>query len=842
MYESSEEQMVGGDLVLAWPRPASNWFEAAPVGNGRLGAMVFGGVRRSRLQINDSTVWSGKPDGPATALAEVLASGAGPERLAEVRQAIREEDHRRAEALLMSFEGRYSQEYLPFADLWMSLADGDGAVSPADGGEAVSPADGDGALGPGDGSVYRGRTLNLDDGVVSEAIGLSGCSVRRLTWASRPAQAICVEVAVEGGTAGMRLGLSSPLRVAHRAADGSGLMLGVEIPVDGAPLHEPEVAEPLRYGDPVPGGYDPFAAVAVRVDTDGHVSASGDDLSIHGMTRALVVITSSTSAADFWAGPADAAPSATRDEHLRRAVRTAEAALATGAGELLRAHRQDLRALLGATGLVVGTRRAGTFDVRQEVLSGSDEGLLATVLFQLGRYLLASASRPGGGPPANLQGLWNEDLRPAWSSNYTININTQMNYWGAEPAGLPECHEPLVGLIERLARTGHEVARGLYGADGWVAHHNTDMWGWALPVGMGHGNPSWAIWMMGGAWLAQHVWDHFEFGQDLDFLRERGWPLLRGCAAFCLDWLVNGPDGRLDTIPSTSPENLFISRRSTPESLSFSTAMDMALIRALFARCLDAAEALGLDDPICERIQAATPRLRLPEIAPDGRLREWAEDHPEHDPHHRHLSFLVGVYPLDQIDPVRTPDLAAAAVRSLDARGPGAMGWSWAWKIALRARLGDARTARELFLEAARPYGGDPEVNAPVDGSLWGGLLPNLFSTHPPFQIDGNYGLMAALLEMVVQSHGGIVHVLPAVPREWPDGSAWGVRCRGGWSVDLAWRRGELTALTIRNDVAGRTRTIRIRRGGTTAEVTLGGGEDVRLGPALDVRERTESR
>ncbi|GAA4586781.1 glycoside hydrolase family 95 protein [Planotetraspora phitsanulokensis] len=811
-----EEQAAGDDLVLAWPRPAANWFEAAPVGNGRLGAMVFGGPGRSRLQVNDSTVWSGRPQGPADALAAVLASGAGPERLAEVRQAVRDEDHRRAEDLLMSFEGDYSQEYLPFFDLW-----------------ATVEADGDAA--------YLGRTLNLDDGVAGEAFELGGRSVRRRIWASRPARAVCVEVTVEGGTADMRLEASSPLREVHRAADASGLTLGVEVPVDGAPMHEPDVAEPLRYAASADGGYDPFAAAAVRVATDGEVSASDGVWSVRGMSRALIVITSSTSAADYWANPADEVRSASREDHLARAVRDAEAAVAAGAAELLRAHRRDLRGLLSPVRLTIGDRRAGTFDVEKDILTGEDEGLVATVMFQLGRYLLASSSRPAAGPPANLQGIWNADMRPPWSSNYTININTQMNYWGAESAGLPECHEPLFDLIERLARTGGRVSRELYGARGWVTHHNTDMWGWSLPVGMGHGNPSWAIWMMGGVWLAHHLWEHFEFGQDLEFLRDRGWPLLRGSAEFCLDWLVDGPDGRLDTIPSTSPENLFVSRQGTPESLSYSTAMDMALIRALFSHCLEAADALALDDPILDRIRTATPRLRPPQIAPDGRLREWAEDHPEQDPHHRHLSFLASVYPLGQIDPVQTPDLAAAAVRSMDARGPGAMGWSWAWKIALRARLGDARTARDLFLEATRPYSDDPEVNLPVDGSLWGGLLPNLFSTHPPFQIDGNYGFTAALLEMVVQSHGGVIGILPALPREWDDGSVRGVRCRGGWIVGLDWRRGGLTSLTLRNALPG-TRTVRVRLGDETVERTLAGGEEVLLGPSLDIREKTPGR
>jgi alpha-L-fucosidase 2 len=815
---------TAGDLVLSWPGPAESWFEAVPVGNGRLGAMVFGGVHRSRFQINDSTVWSGTPDGPAAGLAEVLAAGAGPDRLAEVRQAIREGDHRRAEALVMSFEGRYSQEYLPFADLWMSLDAGPEAT-------------------------YRGRTLNLDTGVVSEAIDLGGRRVERLTWASRPAQALCVSVTVDGGTVDLGVEVSSPLRIVHRTTDRSGLVMGVEVPVDGAPLHEEGVAEPLRYAETRTGGYDPFAAVAVRIDTDGAVAVSGDTWSVRGATYALVTVASATSAGEVWARrPAGAGSADSREQHVAAAARRAGSAVTAGAGELLQAHETDLRALLGATRLAIGTRRAGTVDVPRDMLAGTDEGLVATVIFQLGRYLLASASRPGGGPPANLQGMWNADLRPPWSSNYTLNINTQMNYWGAETAGLSECHEPLLDLVERLAETGGQVSRRLYGTRGWVAHHNTDMWGWALPVGMGHGNPSWAIWMMGGVWLTQHVWEHFEFSQDMDFLRDRGWPLLRGCAEFCLDWLVDIGTGRLDTIPSTSPENLFISRSGAPESLSYSAAMDMALIRALFTHCLDAAGRLGVDDdPICREIRAALPRLRPPEIASDGRLREWAEDYPEHDLTHRHMSHMVSVYPLGQIDPEQTPDLAAAAARVLEARGPGAFGWSWAWKIALRARLGDAETARDLLLEATRPFTRDATRPGPVnpdpfDASQWGGLLPNLFSTGPPFQMDGNYGLMAAILEMVVQSHAGVIRLLPAIPQTWTDGSVQGVRCRGGWTVDLAWQHGRLTSLTVRGGHPAGSRTARIRHGRTTVELTLDAGEEVHFGPALNELERTSAR
>ncbi len=796
---------TSADLVLSWPGAARQWVEAAPVGNGRLGAMVFGGPRTARWQINDSTVWSGTPDGPRTALAEVLAAGAGPARLAEIRAAIRATDYRRAERLLMSFEGRYTQEYLPFADLRISLA--------------------------GDELAHLGRTLNLDNGVVAERIAVDGARVRRATWASRPAQAVCVALAVEdGGTVDLEIELTSPLRVVRR----SGAALGVEIPVDGAPAHEPGVAEPLVYGDGPVAGYDPFGAVALAIDTDGQLAGDDGVYSVRGASRLLITVASSTSPADYWHGRGHG-----RDAHVRRALKTAETAAALGERRLLADHEADLRGLLGGAELTIGQRRAGVFDVAAEILSGKDEQLTATVIAQLGRYLLASASRPGGGPPANLQGIWNDQLRPPWSANYTINVNLEMNYWGAWQAGLGACDEPLLELIERLAVNGVPVARGLYGARGWMAHHNTDMWGWTLPVGMGHGNPSWAIWTMGGTWLCQHVWEHYEFTQDAGFLRERGWPLLRGSTRFCLDWLVAGEDGLLETIPSTSPENLFLSRVGEPESLSVSTGMDIALIRAQLTRTLAAAQILGVegeddeDGQLCAEIRRALPRLPPPALTADGRLREWSADHREADPRHRHVSHLIAVHPLDQIDPLTTPELAAAATASLDARGPGAMGWSWSWKTALRARLGQAAEARSLLLEAARPFDGDPAEDAPVDGSRWGGLLPNLLSTHPPFQIDGNYGLMAAVLEMIIQSHGGLIRVLPALPEQWSDGRVRGIRCRGGLAVDLAWRGGAVTELTVHRIAGDEGRPVTIRYGDYIRELRVAAGRSVRLTAGL---------
>ncbi|WP_042394739.1 glycosyl hydrolase family 95 catalytic domain-containing protein [Streptacidiphilus carbonis] len=796
------------DLLLSWPAPAADWNEAAPVGNGRLGAMVFGGAHRARIQINDSTVWSGTPGVPAAALAAVRAAGAGPERLDEVRAAVRAGDHDRAEALLMAFEGRYSQEFLPYADLWLTVAGGEDAD-------------------------YRGRTLNLDTAVAQEDFDLDRTPVRRRVWCDSVTGTLCAAVEARGGTMDLHVDLSTPLREVHRSAAAEGLTMGVEIPVDGAPAHEPDVAEPLRYADGPVDGYDPFGALALAVATDGEVTADDGGLLVTGATRLLVTLAGSTNAERHWHGRA----TADRAAHLDGAAATAARAATRGAAALLDAHEAEVRGLLGGTSLRFGARRAGTHDVARDILSGKDEHLTATVLFQYGRYLLAAASRPNGGPPANLQGIWNGDLRPAWSSNYTININTQMNYWGAEAAGLSTCHEPLFDLLDHLAVQGAEVARELYGTRGWMAHHNTDMWGWALPVGMGHGNPSWAIWQMGGAWLSQHLWDHYEFTQDAEFLRNRAWPLLRGCAAFLLDWLVEDPDGvHLDTVPSTSPENLFLTPDGAPASLTHSSAMDCALIRATFERTLRTAGILGLSDPLTDEIRAALPRVRRPQVSAGGWLQEWADDLPEADRHHRHLSQLIAVHPLSSIDPVLTPELAVAAAKLMDRRGPGAMGWSWAWKIALRARLRDAGNARSLFLEAANRLAHDPGTDAPVDGSQWGGLLPNLFSTHPPFQIDGNYGFTAALTEMVLQSHTGVLDLLPALPAQWPDGEAVDLRCRGGLAVDFGWSGGAPTTVTVRRIAGDDSRPVRIRHRDRTTEVSVPTGSQLTLDAELRPR------
>ncbi|MEO3746393.1 glycoside hydrolase N-terminal domain-containing protein [Plantactinospora sp. B5E13] len=801
---------MAGTLRLAWRGPAREWVEATPLGNGRIGAMAFGGAR-ARIQVNDATVWSGHPDGPAEALAALVAGGAGPDRLAEIRSAMDAGDLRRAEALLMTFEGPYSQEFLPFVDL--ELATHGGAV--ADG----VPA----------------RVLDLDEAYLTESLVVGGASVNRRTYVSAPAGCLFVEYVAAGPVLDVDVRLTTPLREVGRHTSATGIVLDVVAPVDGAPAHEPAVEPPHRYLDHGADGFDHVAVAALAVDGDGIRDSVGDTLRIRGASRLLIALSTSSRAGLWWADP-DGTDwrISSREEIRERARGTAASALRRTADERFAEHVADVRDHVSGARFAIGGRRSGTWDVADDVLHGADEGLRATVVAEYGRYLLGASSRAGG-PAANLQGIWNDQLRPPWSSNYTININTQMNYWPAPLVGLDDSIEPLAALVRRMARTGTDVAARLYGARGWVAHHNSDLWGWSLPVGMGHGAPSWAIWMMGGVWLTHNLWDHYEFTGDRDLLERVVWPLLRPAALFCLDWLVDDPaTGRLRTVPSTSPENLYLGPDGRPEALGVSTTMDVALIRALFDRARRAITLLDADDPLDAQLADALDRLPELTAGPDGRLREWSTDVVDQDPHHRHLSPLVALYPLDLVELVgrdRAPGLAEAARRFLEGRGPGAMGWSWAWKIALRARLGDAAEARALLLEAITAFDRDHRRLAPVDGSEWGGLLPNLFSTHPPFQIDGNYGLTAAIAELLVQSHGGRIRLLPALPAEWPDGRVTGLRARGGVEVDLHWADGAVAHAVLR-DLRGVARRVAVEYADRTVDLDLPAYGEVGLPPA----------
>ena len=781
-----------GRQRLWYDRPAATWLEALPLGNGRIGAMCFGGTATDRIALNDETLWSG---GPETARRLSTPLGAtGPDAVRAVREALWAGDIRRAHELAGGFHSGYSQAYLPLGDLLLETRVG--GIAPAD--EAIT--------------AYR-RTLDLDTAVATTEYEIDGVRVEQEVFVSAPDGALVLRLSASAPALSLTCRLSSQLRSSGHAIE-RGLGLLLQAPAEVAPPHR-DVPEPIRYSDGPDRGMT--AAIALRTTTDGEVRATDSELVVDDATEIVLVLSTATG----YDGPSTA-PTRTAIECLIEADRAVSNALGRKYADLLDDHLKDHRRFFRRSSLELvglpGVSEQPT-DVRIAGSVGTDDPALAALAYNYGRYLMIASSRPGG-LPTNLQGIWNDILRPPWSSNFTVNINTEMNYWPAETTDLPECHEPLLRFIDQLAEAGRSTARERYGCGGWTAHHNTDAWCWTNPV---EGDPRWSNWPLAGAWLARHLWDHYEFTGDLAFLGE-SWRTLRGAAEFCLDWLVELPDGSLGTAPSTSPENDYIAPDGRPASVTVSSTMDLALISDLFDKVEQAAALLDVVDPLVAEISTARKRLPEPRIGARGQLQEWAADLPEEDPHHRHMSHLVGVHPGDAITPEATPALAAAARRSLDLRGDEATGWSLAWKICLRARLHDAAGAHRLIRAFLRPAD-DRATGRPGSGA---GVYPNLFCAHPPFQIDGNFGATAGIAEMLLQSHTGDIVLLPALPDAWNSGRVTGLRARGGVVVDIAWSANGTEAVLTADVDQERT----VRYGDGQARVRLVAGIAHRLSTA----------
>ncbi|WP_431946888.1 glycoside hydrolase family 95 protein [Actinacidiphila sp. bgisy167] len=720
-------------LTLWYDKPAGQWLEALPLGNGRLGAMVFGGVDTEQLQLNEDTLWAGGPYEPA--------NPRGLAALPEIRRRV--------------FAGEWSAA--------QSLIDSSFMGTPV--GELMYQTVGNLRLTvPGAGEVtgYR-RELNLDTAVATTTYARGGVTYRREVFASHPDQVIVVRLTADTrGSLSFTAAFDSPQQVRTDSPD--PMTVGLE----GTGQTREGVTGQVRF------------RALVRAHTEGGtVSSANGTLTVNGADAVTLLVSVGTSYNDYQDASGD---------HRARAEGPLNAAGGTPYGRLRSRHVADHRALFRRVTLDLGTTEAAgaPTDRRVAAFAQGDDPQLVALHYQYGRYLLIASSRPGT-QPANLQGIWNDQLSPPWDSKYTININTEMNYWPAPSTNLLECWEPIFALLDDLAEAGQKTARVQYGADGWVAHHNTDAWRGTAPVD----GAFWGMWPTGGAWLATSVWEHYRFTGDREALRRR-LPVVEGAVRFFLDSLVPDPGtGHLVTCPSVSPENA----HHGGVSVCAGPTMDNQILRDLFDGYLAACDALGDTSPYADLVRAARAQLPPMKIGALGQLQEWQDDWDAGAPErqHRHVSHLYGLHPSNQITKRGTPDLFQAALKTLELRGDAGTGWSLAWKINFWARAEDGARSYKLLGDLLTP----------------GRTAPNLFDLHPPFQIDGNFGATAGVTEWLLQSHTDEVHLLPALPPQLPDGRVTGLLARGGLTVDLTWRDGTLSQarLTARHGGTVRLRT-----------------------------------
>ena len=778
------------NMKLHYERPAEYFEEALVIGNGTMGATLYGGVKKDKISFNDITLWTGEPESENSSPDAFNA-------IPEIRALLDNEDYQGADKAQYKVQGHYSENYQPLRTLTIEYLD-----------DTVGISD------------YH-RWLDIGNATARTQYLKGGKLFTSDYFASAPDSVIVIRLKSENkeGIHAL-LSFDSPLPHSSQVADN-------EISVEGYAAYH---SFPVYYKAEDKHRYDPergihFKTLVRVLSVDGRVKNRYSDsrIEIDGSTEVLIWVANVTSFNGF-----DKDPVKEGRNYRSHVEKRMKCAIGKTYDALREAHIRDYKYYFDRVKLDLGDTDddIAALPTDKQLLFYTDckqrNPDLEELYFQFGRYLLISSSRTPG-VPANLQGLWNESVLPPWSSNYTVNINLEENYWASGTANLIEMQYPLIEFIANLSKTGRKTAKDYYGVErGWCLGHNSDIWAMTCPVGLNEGDPSWACWTMGGTWLSTHIWEHYLFTLDKEFLCEF-YPVLKGAAEFCMDWLVE-KDGKLVTSPGTSPENKYITPDGYVGATSYGNTSDLAMIRECLIDAAEASKVLGVDKSFRKRIKKTLSRLYPYQIGKDGNLQEWYYDWQDQDPYHRHQSHLFGLYPGHHLSVEETPELAAACARTLQIKGDETTGWSTGWRVNLLARLRDGEKAYHMYRRLLRYV--SPDNYKGEDARRGGGTYPNLLDAHSPFQIDGNFGGCSGVIEMLMQSSTNKIVLLPALPESWADGKVQGICARGGFVVDMEWKNREVASLIVSSLKGGQTE---ICFNGVSKKVVFKAGEEKRL-------------